>query len=145
MSYVLPSTMARAAVRRRIEGAMSYRILISRGTLGQLDETTGLVGGITDANTVYRGPARIREVTGSGVVDLGGGEIAQRSAIISIPISSPNIPVRDDLVQVIDDGDADRTLDTRVFRVLEVDGGGLFGDARRMTCSGWFQSRWWKP
>lgn len=145
MTYLVPSSYARAAARRRIEAAMSYRILISRGTLAQLDETTGLVGGVTDVNTVYRGRARIREVSGNGTVDLGGGEIATRSAIISIPIDSPNIPVRDDLVEVIDDGDADRTLDSRIFRVLNVDGGGLFGDARRLTCSAWNKSRWWKP
>lgn len=143
MTYSMPSGLSRAAVRRRVEQAMTYRIAILRGALGELDVETGLVGGITDVNLVYRGPARIRTVRGGGTISVGGGEVAQRDTIISIPIDSPNVPVRDDLVQVVTDGGADAYLDTRIFRILSVDGGSLYGDARRMECSGWYQSRQW--
>lgn len=142
MTY--PSSLTRAAVRRRVEQAMGSIILISRGTLGELDPVTLLVGGITAANTIYDGPARIRTVNGADTVSLGGGEIAVRNTIISIPMSVTAVPRRDDLVQVISDSGSDADLDSRVFRVLDVDGGGFFGDARRLGCAGWYQSRWWK-
>jgi hypothetical protein len=137
------SQFARDSVRRRTAASMTAIIEILRGSLSTLDPATGLVGGMTDVSRVYRGPARIRSVTNGGTVDLGGGQIATRDTIVSIPMTSPKMPHRDDLIRVLNDLPADADLNTRIFRVLDADGGGLFGDARRMGCSGWLQSRYW--
>lgn len=142
MSTIGVNSFTRRVVRQRVEAMMLARIVISRGSLGTLDTTRGTVGGLTDGNTVYRGKARVRTVGNAGTISVGGGEIAIRRTIISIPIDSP-IPHRDDLVQVLTDDEADRNLDTRIFRVMSVEGGSLFGDARRMEAVGWYESRYW--
>lgn len=136
------SPAGRAMVRRRVEAQMRAQINVLRGNLGTLNPTTGLVGGLASAITVYSGNARIRTVAGASVIQVGGGEIDQRTTLISIPITSA-MPQRDDLVQVVNDDLADPDLDTRIFRVMEVEGGSLFGDARRMSCTGWYESRYW--
>lgn len=139
--WTLASAFAKASVTLRTGQGMTCQIQVLRGSLGTLDPTTGLVGGLTGASTVYSGPARIRTVSGGSTINLGGGEIAVRDTIISIPMSAA-VPRRDDLISVVS-GDDDTDLDTRIFRVLGADGGGLFGDARRMSCAGWYQSRYW--
>ncbi len=136
------SPLARALVRRRVEAQMLATITILRGALGTLNPTTGLVGGLASAVTVYTGKARIRSVTGSGVIDVGGGEIDQRSTVISIPIAA-TAPRRDDLVVIGQDDAADAELDTRIFRVMEVDGGGYFGECTHLNCTGWYSNRLW--
>lgn len=139
---ITATPFARSLVRRRVEAQMLSTITVLRGNLGTLNPTTGMVGGLTGATTVYAGKARIRTVSGAGVINVGGGEIDQRSTVISIPISSP-VPHRDDLVLIGEDDEADPDLDTRIFRVMEVDGGSYFGDARRLSCTGWLSSRYW--
>lgn len=139
---VTPSATARQLIRARTEAAMVATITILRGNLGTLNVTTGEVGGLASATTIYAGKARIRNVNGTGVINVGDGEIDQRSTVISIPIDSP-VPFRDDLVRIDNDGNTDTDLDSRIFRVLDVDGGGMFGDARRMTCTSWHESRYW--
>lgn len=141
--YAITSDFARASVRLRTTMGMTAMIQVLRGTLGTLDPDTGLVGGLQDSQTVYRGLARIRTVGQPAPVSIGGGEIAMRDTIISIPMTAPKVPHRDDLVRVLSDTPADTDLNTRIFRVLGADGGGMFGDARRISCSGWYQSRYW--
>lgn len=126
---------------------MNSAITIRRGNLGTLNTTTGLVGGLTASNVIYKGKARIRLIAPGGQVP-SPDPIALRQTLISIPMTSP-VPHRDDLVIVSstnrdsDATEADTNLDSRAFRVLDVDGGGYFGDARRMTCCSWFPSRTW--
>lgn len=132
----------RALVRERVEAQMEASIMVLRGDAGALDPTTGIVGGLANTRTIYSGKARIRTVSGSGVLSIGDGTIDTRSTVISIPITAP-IAHRDDLVRVINGGPADANLSTRIFRVLEVEGGSLFGDARRMSCTGWYESSYW--
>ena len=136
------SALSRSLVRRRVEAQMSAQIRVLRGELGSLDPATGQVGGITGATTVYAGKARIRTVAAAGVLAVGEGSIDTRQALVSIPITAA-VPRRDDLIAVAANGAADPSLDTRIFRVTEVDAGGLFGDARRMTAVGWYESRYW--
>ncbi len=141
MTYAISSS-DRDEVRRFTNDPthMASQIVVLRGSLGTLDTATGLVGGLSGAETVYSGKARIRPLSQPTPVSLGGGEIAQRDTVISIPIDAP-VPHRDDLIRVVSDDDVD--LDTRIFRVLGADGGGIFGDARRVGCSGWYQNRYW--
>lgn len=145
--FSLVSTFQRQMVRDYTEGNMTSLIQILRGSLGAFDPATGRVGGLTSTSNVYGGTdgakARIRTVGGAGVVSVGAGEIDTRQVIISIPMTA-TIPHRDDVVRVVSDG-ADTDLNTRIFRVLDVDGGSFFGDARRLTCVGWFSSRYWGP
>lgn len=126
---------------------MNSLIMIRRGALGGLDPTTGLVGGLTSSTVIYKGKARIRLITPGGSVP-SPDPIVLRDAIISIPINSP-VPHKDDVVVVAttnkdsDGTEADINIDARAFRVMDVDGGGYFGDARRMTCCSWYPSRTW--
>ena len=143
-----PSPLARRKVREYAEGNMNAQITILRGALTALDPATGLVGGLAGATTVYTGKARIHTVSSSGNQQVEGGPIAKRDAVISIPIDSP-VPFVDDLITVqkanldSDATEADVDLDTRVFRIIGVDGGTYFGDARRMDCSQLYSSRDW--
>lgn len=142
---LFPTTnpFVRQQVRNFTEGNMRASIEILRGSLGTLDPVTGLVGGLSGSERVYRGKARIRTVNGTGTASIGGGEINTRSTTISIPITVNAQIHADDLVRVLQDDESDVTLDTRIFRVMDVDGGGFFGDARRMSCVGWYESRYW--
>lgn len=141
------SGVARRLVRKRVESQMNSAITVRRGPLGTLNTTTGLVGGLSTTTLVYSGKARVRLVAPGGSTP-GPDPIVLRQTIISIPINSP-VPHKDDLVLVsatnldTDGTEADVNLDARAFRVQEVDGGGYFGDARRMTCTSWFPSRTW--
>jgi len=136
------SAAARALVRRRVEAQMTARITILRGGRGTLDPATGLVGGLANAQTVYTGKARIRTVSGAGVLAIGEDQIDTRQTLISIPIDSP-VPRCDDLVRVEEDGTADPDLGGRLFRVTEVEGGSLFGDACRMAATSFYDSSRW--
>lgn len=144
-----PSGMARHLVRRYTESHMTSQITILRGALSLLNPATGIVGGLAGATTIYQGKARIHTVSGSGAPSDSGAPIDTRSTTISIPITAP-IPNRDDVITVqatnvnTDGTQADADLDTRVFRVLEVEGGSFFGDARRMSCTQAFDSRYWR-
>lgn len=143
-----PSPLARRLVRQRVESQMNAQITVLRGPISTLDSVTGIVSGLVGADPIYTGKARIHPVTSAGVDNSGGGPVARRRAVISIPIDSP-VPHRDDLITVqatnrdSDASEADADLDTRVFRVTDVDGGSYFGDARRLTCDQVFDSRYW--
>lgn len=142
----LVSPRTQRAVQLRTEAAMRSTIQVLRGGLGSLDPVSGTVGGLVDADVVYGGAkgakARIRTLR-SSVVNVGEGTQVVRRAIVSIPIDAPRMPWVDDLVVVVTPGDADLDLASRLFRVTGVEGGGLFGDARRMEVEGWYQSRYW--
>jgi hypothetical protein len=129
-------------VRNRTLQAMTASIMILRGDLGVLNPTTGKVSGLENSIEVYKGAARIRTINGGTSPDGVGGYVVIRNTIVSIPMPSA-VPHADDLVLVIADDNADPDTDTRIFRVKEVEGGSLFGDARRMTCEGWHDSRYW--
>jgi hypothetical protein len=146
-AYDLGSKFTRQAVRRRVYAAMKAQIVILRGELGVMDPDTLLVGGLSGAKQIYPQPgypgmARIRTVTRQGAVETSGGLIPLRETIISIPMEAP-VPHVDDAVIIGVDDLADANLDTRIFQVLAVDGGSFFGDARRMTVQGWYESRYW--
>lgn len=121
---------------------MKARIVIIRGELGTMDPDTLTVGGLRNVDTIYSGKARIRTVTGQGTVETTQGTIPLRSVLMSIPIDSA-VPHVDDCVIVGVDDLADADLDTRIFRIVEVNGGEFFGDARRFSTTGWYESRYW--
>lgn len=141
-SYDMGSVRTRNLVRRRVEAAMKAKIVIIRGDLATMDPETLIIGGIENAEYIYRGKARIRTVTAAGTLQVSDQTIPLRSVIMSIPIDS-SVPHVDDCVIVGIDDLADADLDTRIFRILEVDGGTLFGDGRRFTTQGWYESRYW--
>lgn len=140
------SEIARLTVRNYAESNMDGLVMILRGGRGQLNPQTGVVSGMVGATLVYGdengAKARIHTVSGQGSISLGPGQIDTRSATISIPWGAPTIPQRDDVIVVIDGG-SDTTLDGNAFRVVEVSGGGAFGDARRMSCVAWGKSGYW--
>lgn len=142
MTRTILSNRAREAVRRRIEMAMTATGIIQRGDLGALDPVTMEVGGLANVQTVYSGKMRVRLLTGAGVITSGEQTIDTRTTQITIPIGAP-VPHRDDLVTVTDYSSSDSDVNNRLFRVMEVEGGGIFGYGRVMTCVSWYESRYW--
>lgn len=142
MVNLAPSSFTQSLRRQRNEATMTSRVRIVRGSLGTLDRDTGQVGGLGNAQTVYRGKARIRAVNGNRVESLGGAEQVTRDTVVTIPFAAPT-PQRDDIVLIVDEGDPD--LSEVALRVLGVDAGGLFHDGRRLSCSGFGRSREWQP
>lgn len=122
---------------------MTATVKILRGNLGALNQSTGQVGGLVNPTTIYSGKARIWNVEGAGVFETGDGPIDTRQTFVSIPYSARPVPKRDDLVEIIYDDPADSDLDTRYFRVLEVDGGALIAATRKLTCTSFYPSRYW--
>lgn len=137
----LVSQTAIDAVRRYTEGNMDGSVTVLRGARGELDKTTGRVSGMVGGTPVYDGKARVHLVTGQGSLSLGPGQVNIRQTTVSIPWGAP-VPQRDDLVLIRDAGQDD-TLTGAALRVVEVSGGGLFGDARRMSCTLWGKSAQW--
>jgi hypothetical protein len=140
-------------VRAYTEGNMDGRVTILRGKPGVLDQNTGRIGGMSNAVQVYGDPvpdgtigilgakARVHSVSGQGSLSMGPGQIDIKTVTVSIPWAAPE-PQRDDLV-VIRSGGVDQTLKDAALRVVEVAGGGLFGDARRLSCTLWGKSSNW--
>lgn len=137
------SPVARALVRARVEAQMGATVTILRGALGTLNPANGVVYGITGAQTIYSGKARIHTVTGEGSISLAAGQIDQRQTVVSIPWNASPVPQRDDIVLVGTDDLADPDLASKALRVVEVSGGSAFGDARRLSCTAWGDSRYW--
>lgn len=143
------SDVARAKVRARVESTMDALVTILRGGRGSLDPSTLLVSGMAGATTVYDDPAssgkggkaHLHVVTGQGSVATGAGNIDMRQVVVAIPWSAP-APRRDDVVWVRSPGQ-DTGLAGAALRVVEVSGGGLFGDARRASCTLWGTSPSW--
>lgn len=137
----VPSQEQVDLVRAYVAEHMNATVRIQRGERGTFDPATGRVGGLTNLSTVYEGKARIRNVTGAGVLNLAEADIATASTTISIPWGSP-MPRRDDLVTVLANAADEMDVD-RLFRVLEVESAGLFGEARRMQCTTWRSDQQW--
>lgn len=148
------SEAAKARVRAYTERNMDGLVTILRGGKGALNRDTGEVSGMTGVVQIYGdkppitgqigtkgAKARIHPVTGQGSISLGPGQINLRQTTISIPWSAP-VPQRDDIV-LVRNGGADQTLNGTALRVVEVSGGGLFGDARRLSCTLWGKSSMW--
>ena len=132
---------ARAHVRAYTESNMDGQVVIRRGGRGALDPATGVVSGMVGATDVYAGKARLHLVSGQGSISVGPGEFDQRAVTVSIPWAAA-LPQQDDVIEVVDGG-ADQTMNGVALRVIEVEGGGLFGDARRMQCVAWGKSEYW--
>ena len=135
--------LARAKVRARVAQSFTTPMVIKRGQLGTFNSTTGLQGGLASASTVFTGHGRVHTITGQGGVVAGDGEFDTRQVVISVPWNTTPVPARDDMVVLGADTAADPELPGEVYRVMEVEGGSLFGDARRLSCVGWHPSRYW--
>ena len=152
------SPYARQRVREYVEGNMDGLVTVVRGKRGGLDPVTGNVKGLVITGVVYGGAgvtvdnvdadaggkARVHLVAGQGTVSNGPGEFDMRQVTISIPFSADpqSMPRRDDVV-LIRSGGQDGELNGQTARVLSADGGGLFGEARRMQCTLWGRSEYW--
>jgi hypothetical protein len=151
MPLIPPDVIAQ--VREYAESNMDALVTVLRGKPGVLDKTTGRVGGMSAATQVYGDPvpagqigtkgarARIHLVSGQGSLALGPGQVNLRQATVSIPWAAP-VPQRDDLVLIRSAGQ-DSSLAGAALRVVEVTGGGAFGEARRLSCTLWGQSSAW--
>jgi hypothetical protein len=93
------------------------------------------------ANADTGAKARVHTVTGQGSISNGAGDIDVRQVQVSIPWAAQP-PHRDDLV-LVRSGGQDASLVGSVLRVVEVEGGGAFGDARRLSCTLWGRSEYW--
>lgn len=117
---------------------MSVRVNLS-GAPGATPTGFSTPGDQATADT--GGKARIHKVTGQGSISNGPGEYDMRQLIVSIPWAAA-LPRQDDIV-LIRDGGVDTTLNGSVLRIVEIEGGGAFGDARRLSCTLQGQSEYW--
>lgn len=137
------SPLARALVRRRTAAQRTTPIIILRGATGPLDPDTGLKTGIVNPTTIYDGLARIHPIAGQGDIAVGRAEIDTRQVIISIPWDATPLPLQHDIVVIGNDAINDPDVAGEAYQVREVDGGGIFGDARRLHCVGWHGNGYW--
>lgn len=140
-------------VRAYTESNMDGLVTILRGKAGVLNQSTGRVSGASTATQIYGDPApagtigakgakaRVHSVSGQGSLSLGPGQINLRQTTVSIPWGAMT-PQRDDIVLIRSAGQ-DTTLVGAALRVVEVSGGGLFGDAQRLSCTLWGKSAYW--
>lgn len=134
------SAYASAYARRRVQSYMTATGRILRmGALSE-DQVTGVVSSGVPT-TLYTGKMRIWSVSASGVLVLGEADIDTRTTYVTIPFATV-VPRTDDIV-IVDDFGSDEDLETKTFRVIGVDGGGLTRASRRLTVVAWQQSREW--
>lgn len=131
--------LAQAKVRARVALFQSTPVRVVRGAAGVLD-SNNILTGMTGATDIWTGPAHVKTITGEGTVSVGDGEFDTRQVQISIAFDAPPV-YRDDLVIIVTSDEPGLT--GAVFRVNEVNGGGVFNDARRLQCVQWHPSAIW--
>lgn len=135
------SDIARAKVTEQMAQLRIDRVVILRGFTGELDPDTGLVGGLSQTRFVYIGEARCHLTNASGTVAIGEGELAQQQMVISIPPVT-DLPRVDDMVTITATADQ-KLLEGSVWRVLGVNGGGVWNVYRQLSCGAWAKSAYW--
>jgi Family of unknown function (DUF6093) len=143
MVFRVATRYSRQYIARRALGAMVDRVSINRPGDVALNTSTGMNVAVA-GEEVYQGLARIYSVTGPQVLDLGEADITLRMTYISIPSDYLPAPQKDDLITVLE-ARSDEALQGKVFRILDVDGGGLVRAVRRMQCVTWEESSSWRP
>lgn len=132
--------IARTKVRARFASDQIDQVLIQRGGPGTTDPDTLVTTGMSNPVTVYEGRARVTRVTPSGTVEVGEGEISQRTVDIQVPFDVTAVHV-DDTVTIV--SAEDEALAGSAWRVTGVDGGGSWNVLTTLTCSGWYPSSYW--
>lgn len=136
------SDYARRYVRDRAQAHMNCTIILSRHRDGLLDPDSGLYTADT-GKVIYRGKARIWDSTTGAIINVGEADLATTATYCSIPFDS-EMPRVDDLIRVIS-APVDGALESRGFRVMNVDGGGLIRATRRMQITALAENRSWRP
>lgn len=123
-------------------GNRPYLVRLTRvGAASYFDRTTKVLVNPPDV-TLYTGPARIFPVTGPVELELGDERQTFSSARISIDNYTGSEPRVDDLVEVLDNAQAQLgRLVGRVFTVNDVEAGGHFDIGWELTTTGVAPSR----
>jgi hypothetical protein len=135
------SETARRIVTAQMQQIRIDRVMILRGFTGALDPDTGLVGGLSQTRLVYTGQARCHLSGASGTVAVGEGQLAQQQMVITIPPVT-DLPRVDDQVTITFTADA-KLLEGSTWRVLGIQGGGVWNVYRQLTCGAWVRSAYW--
>lgn len=114
------------------EGNMLAQVAVTRPGVNTFDRTTGQLVNETDVQ-VYAGKARIYDVAGGQVFELGEEQQYYASSYVSIPLSAERPQVNDDVEITVH---PDPSLTGRHYRVTAVDSGGLMPAVYRMTVIG---------
>ena len=131
-----------AYVRDRVREHMKANISIYRHPdTVTFDDMTGMVS-IPARSVQYTGIARIWSVNTGTPAIIGDVEVSTSSTNISVPIDD-FLPEKDDVV-VVNSNPGDTSITGKAFRVINVDGGGLIGGARRMQCVALADSAEWE-
>lgn len=134
------SDRSREYVRKRAQDHMGATVSIFRDATQSFNSTTGIVE--TPVRTAYyTGIARVWTVDSGQVILAGEADITTANTNVSIPWGSAQ-PQKDDLVK-INSNQADPTVVGKVFRVMNIDGGGLIGGTIRMSCTAFTDSAVW--
>lgn len=121
---------------------MTASVRVIRPGKPSLDSDTLLVTAM-GLTVIYSGQARIRVVSGSGILSVGEEQISTRSTLVSIPYDG-GMPRASDVV-LVDSDLEDDDLNANALTVTSVEGGGLLRVARTMTCTEYTGNQWWRP
>lgn len=129
--------------RRHVERVMNSKVRIGR--MDHVDDQDDPTKPSTTKilRTVYCGPARLYSLAGGGgPQEFGDGLGYMSSSYISIPLTDQKCWTQvDDMIEVLGHPDPDTV--GRVFRVMDVDGGGQFPVVRRHTVTSIQRSPQW--
>lgn len=142
MRHRTVSKYARNYVRARAVAHMDCQVVLSRHRDGYLDQSSGLYTADT-GTVIYKGIARIWDSNTGTIINVGEADLATTATYCSIPFDS-EVPRVDDLLRVVS-ASIDTALETRGFRVVGVDGGGLTRATRRMQITALAENRSWRP
>ena len=137
------SDYARRYVRERAQDHMAATITLYRhADTINFDELTGIAEIPLGSTVVYAGKARVWTSNSGGAIVVGEAEIATISTNVSIPLDAP-MPKKDDIV-VVDTNPHDAVTVGTAYRVMSINGGGLIGSVRQMSCTAFTDSSFWE-
>lgn len=128
------SKRARSYIRASAETNMTYDCVIQRVSSGDFDENSSVYTAGTSV-TLYEGPCRIWEVSGSSTFDVASEQIVLQQTKLSIPWDEGTGIKRDDEVKIVS-AEHDPTLVGKRFRIIDADKGGDLRATRRFTVQG---------
>ena len=117
---------------------MIHTVRVARMSDPERDLGDGFIVNPIEASLLYEGKGHVYQVSGPSVMNIGDETSYFSSSYISTPLKDGNgdeiVTQVNDLIEVLDH--PDELVVGRVFRVQDVDAGGLFPVARRHMVSG---------
>jgi len=120
--------------RRFAESNMRSTVTIVRKAPALFNDVTGELAAASPT-LVYQGRARVSPDSGPLNYSFGDEQQHFTSAVISVPVSAPILPMVDDVVTVTAHP-GDPVMVGRTFAVMDVESGGQWLSSRRLQVTG---------